>query len=1201
MWLCIAVVLLSVLGFIWPVKIDFGLQGFKITDHPVAEHYNTMDAAIQARELELEHERSIVTRRRLLAEEEAEVSISRRLLQTGQNAWNSAVDPPTRRSVQWRIHLVYKSTSQDSLLTETVLNFMRKVEKRIEMAPGYTSFCLVEPNGKACAPPVSAVGYFFPSFNDAGIATLDGEGRLEDLQASSEALIKMAQYWFTGNDFGPDNRETRYLRTSFLFAGPLKAYPNVYADEEEQYEKFASFAKTLIPILREAADEHDDVAVFYGGDAIQEDEIDGALIHDTIWGLFVLLLIFPGLTWHTQSFFLSACCLLQMIVSFPFGYFFYRSVMFVPYMTLLNFLCLFVILGVGLTNFLIMHDVFVNTHAIDKIDIRLAYTVRKAGHSIMITTITMMAMCLSVCFNAIPVVRVFGLAMFVIVFVNYILIMVGFPVVLILFHDTVQYQIGYGEFLAWFKVCFKGSIEDHRRSVNMYLSPGYGSPRQASKRDRGKFKNGKRSDDVAENQSLLSGEPRKANTDDQAEQEGRGDKENIAIRQSLEEPHKGVIFLRDTWSAWTIRHRLHIFIGLVMSLVLASLCLGFMKAASTLPQLFPGSSNYHQFNTLWMRKFTTGDNCDACSGINQIGHGFVPNFGTGPISVRFVTFFGGVSPQTWNDANIQSGFKDALKVTVSSVSRAEQVSFLVPQASVDAENKDSTGIDLDTSFTVENSNGARNGVVDIHTKLMNGEFAKALKAAFRARPTVDQRLQTNMVLKLTRGPLVVVGNLKTDGNDTPLPPSTAISNQGKNQNPMAKTKIFLDSLPDRFPPNDVNSLDVSFVWGLAGYKSKASYGIWQDPFLKYKGAPIYDTNFKGGTPEEQIAIVKACEDVETSSLTKRIKRCVMSDFKQYVLGLNNASFPSGYTRSSFPLPLDGFVQEFKTFAGVSKDVGFSTDGKKLLWIRSIFRTKVPESEASVEKYSSYVKWTNLLRKTNQGATEVGATDQVLPPAIQTSSGWVDMMTEISCINGAKKAATIACFCVFIFVSNLCGSVAVAGYAFLSVVSIVLLTLGILALFQWDMGAVESIGVSVIVGLSCTHIVHFCEAYITCGLTWHKPDLRDSAQRSVRTRAALAQVGVPLGVASVLTFSAALFLCFCTIHIFTTVSLMMMCNIFVVATHTYLFVPAFFATWGPEGLRGSFTREWMGLRLALGIAAMILALVMAYAMSLGEAD
>ena len=95
MWLCIVITILSILGFIWPVKIDFALQGFTITDHSVAENYNTMDAAIQARELELEHERSIITRRRLLSEDSQsteEVPQGRQLLQ--ENAWNSVILPP---------------------------------------------------------------------------------------------------------------------------------------------------------------------------------------------------------------------------------------------------------------------------------------------------------------------------------------------------------------------------------------------------------------------------------------------------------------------------------------------------------------------------------------------------------------------------------------------------------------------------------------------------------------------------------------------------------------------------------------------------------------------------------------------------------------------------------------------------------------------------------------------------------------------------------------------------------------------------------------------------------------------------------------------------------------------------------------------------------------------------------------------------
>jgi hypothetical protein len=461
-------------------------------------------------------------------------------------------------------------------------------------------------------------------------------------------------------------------------------------------------------------------------------------------------------------------------------------------------------------------------------------------------------------------------------------------------------------------------------------------------------------------------------------------------------------------------------------------------------------------------------------------------------------------------------------------------------------------------------------------------------------PTVDQQLLAALSLKLTRGPLVVVGNMKSDGNKAPLPPAAQVTNLGKDTNKLAKTKIFLDSLPDQFPPNDINSLDVNFVWGVRDVDLQARYGIWQDPFATNKGTPVYQL-WNGGTPDEQEALAKVCENLQSSAITKRIKRCLMLDFKKYVLGLDNGTFPSGYY-SNAPFPIHdrtAFVKEFKTFAGISKDVGFSKDATKLTWIRSIFRSKVPNSKSSFEKYQDYTKWNDVLKMINSNHTF-----RSLPPAIQTSSGWVDMMTEIACVTGAKKCAVIAIIFVFIVVMNIAGNISIGGYAFGAVATTVLITLGIFAPF-WTFGAVEAIIISVMVGLSCNYIVHLCDAYATCGLTWHKPDLKDTAQRSVRVRAALAQVGVPLGMSAMLTCLAGFILWFCTIHIYSKAAAVTIVNTIVAAGHVFFFLPAILLALGPENFKGSFSREWVLVRGGFSAFALGMGILMAYAMSIDD--
>jgi len=545
----------------------------------------------------------------------------------------------------------------------------------------------------------------------------------------------------------------------------------------------------------------------------------------------------------------------------------------------------------------------------------------------------------------------------------------------------------------------------------------------------------------------------------------------------------------------------------------------------------------------------------------------------------------------WGDTSLQEAFTAALQTTSKSVGKPTQVAYEPPTNTKEATNPDLTGINLDVSISMQGAASAKTAVLDMQTKIQNGRFTQNLQVELRKRPTIDSRLQEKVVIKLLNGPAVVLGSMKSNGPQVPLPPAKGEGNDGTD--PMRDTKVFLDSLPDQLPPNDKSSLDVNFVWGVAGLNKDANKGAWEDPFQTYWGTPKYDLRLKGGTTEEQSALLSACDVIKKSPLTKRIKRCVVADFVDYMKGLRNHTFPSG-REASFPMPPEDFVEEFQTWTtGTSKDVGFSADGKKLMWVRAIFRSEVPHTMPSFERYKHYKQWDALLGELNQN------TSKHLPPAFETSQGWVDMMTEIACVNGAKKSSVLATFFVFICVSNLSGSMAVAGYAFGAVTTTVVATLGIFASADWKLGAVEAITISVLVGLSCTFIVHFCDAYISCGLTWHKPELKDQAQRSVRVRAALAQVGVPLIVSAVLILLGSIVLCFTTIQIFSKVAQVVMANTIVASLHTFIFLPAVLASIGPELMLFSWGIEWIGLRACFGVIALGMAIVIAFTLSLED--
>jgi len=1167
---CVAI-LLSALGCIWPLKIDFALQGFKASDHSVAMDYDMMQSAVHQRQVYLEKKRTSVTRRRLLGEEPE--APQRQLL--GEHAFK-VVNAPTRRSVQWRIHVIYEALG--NVLEKDTLEAIRDLELKIQDAPGYNDFCLVEPNGKACAQPVSAVGYYFPSFDAAGQPVLDGAGKLVDIAASTEALIKMGLYWFLGKEFTPNHPRTRYLRTDFLFAGPLEGFNDVYEHQDEQREKFATFAATLVPLLENASTKY--MKVLYGGDGIEQKEISKALMHDLELLNWALLFIFLNIWIHCESFLLATGAMFQLILTMPCAYFFYRGVFMVDYWTLLNFLGFAGVFAIGVTNCLIMMDVFLNCHSIDKLEVRLAYTLRKAGRSIFLSTCTSAVAFMTICFIDIPVIRVFGLLMVLVVLVNFCFVMIWLPALLAIYHKHFQHRAGLRELFLWLIKCCEGSPRDYSR--HQKRNEDAITDLEDEKCD---LVDGRAPDlGEAEYDALTS---KKHDVPDAPDEAGANDKKTLST-DLLDEPHHtSVLFLRDDWSKWIIRHRgplLLIFAALILTMCAL---VSFTGTASQLPQLFPDDSNFHRYKVIALDMFTTSDNCDTCSGADAGGGGggFVPDMGSGMVSLRWISFLSGTSENRWKDPALQDAVKAALMLSIPGVASKASISFRPVTNMISPENSEIAGIQLDTTASFADASGVRNSLATLHENMQNGVFLRNLVAEAKKRPTIDSQLVDKLTTKILQGPAVIYDKMKTDGADAPLPPARQKKIDTSNPNPMADTKYFLDTLPDQLPPSDLNALDVDFVWGIAGLKKETS-SIWRDPFRKVQGRPLYDAKFKG-TKAEQAALLKACKLVQQSKLTKRVKRCIMHEFADYIAKLPNGTFPSGI-KAEFPLETAAFVAEFRKFTtGTSKDVGFSSDGSRLLWIRALFRTTIPDTLPSFQRRNHYHEWKQLLLQVNKNTT------QSVTPAFQASSGWVDMMTEIVAVNGAKKSGIMAVLFVYVVVSNSIGSIGMGVTALLAVASVTLIVLGAFAASNWTVGAVEAISVTLLVGLSVDFIIHFCEAYITCGLAWRKPELSESGQRTVRTRAALAQVGVPLISAAVSIFTTAGIMWFCTIQIYSKVAQVLMAATIFSVLAAFVFVPAAMAAFGPEDMTGTWSGTWIIVRLVVGALTLVLAVVIVY--------
>ena len=121
----------------------------------------------------------------------------------------------------------------------------------------------------------------------------------------------------------------------------------------------------------------------------------------------------------------------SILLSFPAGYAVFYIYFGVKKMMLLNFVALFLIMGIGADDAFVLFDTYKQAEAVlgpksSKIK-RMTWAYKEAGSAMLVTTVTTAGSFYANCFSTVRVVKEFGLFMGTVVVWNYINVMVIFP------------------------------------------------------------------------------------------------------------------------------------------------------------------------------------------------------------------------------------------------------------------------------------------------------------------------------------------------------------------------------------------------------------------------------------------------------------------------------------------------------------------------------------------------------------------------------------------------------------------------------------------------------------------------------------------------------------------------------------------------------------------------------------------------------
>ena len=133
------------------------------------------------------------------------------------------------------------------------------------------------------------------------------------------------------------------------------------------------------------------------------------------------------MAFHMRSLLVTLLGLAHIMISFPVCWFLYTVVFQVKYMGMLNFISMFVLMGIGADDCFVFMDAWRQSR-LQPLAIsgsakhRMDWTYRRAANAMLITSLTDSVAFFANCISTITVVRVFGIFMGTLVLVNYILV-----------------------------------------------------------------------------------------------------------------------------------------------------------------------------------------------------------------------------------------------------------------------------------------------------------------------------------------------------------------------------------------------------------------------------------------------------------------------------------------------------------------------------------------------------------------------------------------------------------------------------------------------------------------------------------------------------------------------------------------------------------------------------------------------------------
>ena len=1232
-------------AYAYGVEVDVSLDSFRIRDHPVA---GVEDAVKDAKETseqawkyyadpETYGELEIVAgppsrwRRRSFEGGDRNAFEGGDANATARNVSVSSFEPAavassTRRllemderrryTVRWQVHTIYATVPEGrNVLTAPHLNAARRLENELQSLPGYERFCWQGRSDdgtfeNGCQPANSVVPLFFDAASGAS------GGSFGDAARVAARLAGDGVYAYTDTTFNPETGEAAGLRADFGFGAPVDGFATKDDRPGAQKAKFEAFVgDVMYPALtaavaraRDPSEGPDRLDVIFGGEEITRFEIRRALASDVTLAAIGFGVV-AGVMWmHLDgSAFLALCGLFEIALSFPAAYFFHRVVLGVERVSVLQFLSVFVILGIGVDDVFVFYESFAAaTRAVGRspetLVVRLSYAYEHAGRAMLVTSFTSAAAFCANVASAIPAVQTFGVFVSVMVALNYIFV------------------------TTWFPAC----IAVRERYLVAPRKTGEGATEAAG-----------------EGATEAAGEATASAATTTLERVSR-------LKDAAERRFPKLVAWManasfESYAEFVHRARFPLLVVCVACGATMASYAARLPPSSEVPKFFPDDHNVQRFIDWTQSKF--GDESMSCANYAECAaiaaresdEASPPTPPAPPPRPPGDTFtdaelaaVANVLVNEWDDdddaALDATELGDAFDVLgITGVGLAEGV---VRDYGADDGTGAGTRAVNATGLTSylgwmrdAQPETLRSGVASLQRYI--AETTPPPAAPTPPSPPFPPPYPQGVPFPppappspppppppppAAPSPPPLPPTIPPPSSPPPTPPAAPFPPrppQGGATPPLPPPPPpppLLPSPPPPLPPpspppaaprppppprqpqypdfpaapppsdptlrppappleraDGTNFENVQIVWGLAAVDRSAKEAM--NPYSD-AGEAVYDESFDAADADFQIAAASLCDALRNeTALVLEVELCFIAALRDW-----------GEARSplygSFPFaPEATFLRVVSDFADENEEyrdvvgLALARDGDapklRLTHTRVLIKSTTPWNRPAREVAEAYAEWTAFLAAFNDRLDETRAWYQTpMPRARLTGEMFVRMATETAAVEGVRLSIGISAAFAVGSIVVFTGNVAVAILALVALVAVVATVLGIFTVAGWSLGIVEAVSITILVGLSCDFALHLAEAY-------GQSPFRGRAERG---KDAVTRVGSPIVAAGTTTFAAVIPMLGCQIRILNKFgAIIPTCIVLSLFYSLHLFVPLLMIAGPDRGAEGPLRR------------------------------